>query len=364
MAAEWTRDNLQTVVDQARERVRDRARQAFRRQVSGLVSPARGAAPARSAQVSALPLPEPGKDRPVSIRLASGRRVNAVLSPGVARRSDLAAIARATANNNRRAFGVLQAQRVALDELKRSQTQLAEKVSQLEKRADDAVLALTQTVTQSSYQLKQLAAEGQKLLTKAGTAATTAVQTLAVTQQAQNLTNVIGTAQATAYGERGSVLAPNNLLLTGNQLLWTFLAPMSVALGASVNTARVLALLAPVGSLLTGLAVVGSRVPDRKHERFISDIAVFDLGQVDYTESLRGRMSDELFEKFRARTNVAVTVNSIDPIAPDQASAEVRDGVLHINVVSFGAPATVTGIRGKSLRYRIAWMVDTGEANG
>jgi hypothetical protein len=286
-----------------------------------------------------------------------------VLSPGVALRSDLAAIARASADNNRRAFGALQAQSAAVDGLKRSQEQLVEKVAQLEKRADDAVLALTQTFTQSSRQLKELAAQGQKALTRAGTAAATAVQTLAVTQQAQNLTNVIGSAQATAYGDRGSVLTTNNLLLTGNQLFWTFLAPLSQLFGASLGTSMLLGVLAPFGSLLTGFAAVGSRVSERKPERFISDIAVFDIGSVEYRESLRSRMDDDAFETFRKRTNVPVTVNSIDPIAPDQASAEVRDGVLHINVVSFGAIFSAIG-RPPRPRYRIAWMVDTGVSNG
>lgn len=361
MADPFAPDRLTTVIDGARERARERARDAARRAAGERSSPARTAAPSPQSRVSALPIPEPAKEGPVAVRLPSGRRVNAVLSPGVARRSDLAAIARASADNHRRAFGALRAQGAAIDGLKRSQQQLAEKISQLEKRADDAVLALTQTVTQSSRQLKDLAAEGQKALAKAGTAATTAVQTLAVTQQAQNLTNVIGTAQATAYGERGSVLAPNNLLLTGNQLLWTFLAPMSVALGASAGTATVLSLLSPLGSLLTGFAAVGSRVPEREPERFISDIAVFDVGKLDYTESLSGRMDNDAFEKFRKRTNVPVTVNSVDPIAPDQASAEVRDGVLHINVVSFGG---IFRGRGPQARYRIAWMVDTGASNG
>jgi hypothetical protein len=367
MADPFAPDSLTTVINEARQRARERAREAARdaarREIGALASPARRAAASSPPRAAALPIPEPAKEGPVALRLPNGRRVNAVLSPGVARRSDLAAIARVSADNNRRTFGALQAQSAAVDGLKRSQEQLVEKVAQLEKRADDAVLALTQTFSQSSRQLKELAAQGQKALTRAGTAATTAVQTLAVTQQAQNLTSVIGTAQAAAYGERGSVLAPNNLLLTGNQLLWTFLAPASVALGASASTAMVLALLAPIGSLVTGFAAVGRHVSERKPERFISDIAVFDVGTLDYTESLRSRMDDDAFETFRKRTNVPVTVNSVDPIAPDQVSAEVRDGVLHINVVSFGAIFSAIG-RPPRPRYRIAWMVDTGASNG
>ena len=367
MADPFAPDTLTTVIDQARQRARERAREAARdasrdaaRRAIGAPARRAGSSSPSPARVAALPIPGLAKEGPVALRLPNGRRVNAVLSPGIARRSDLAAIARASADNNRRAFGALQAQSAAIDGLKRSQEQLLEEVTQLEKRADDAVLAMSQTFTQSSRQLKQLAAQGTKALAKAGTAAASAVQTLAVTQQAQNLTNVIGTAQATAYGERGSVLAPNNLLLTGNQLLWTFLAPMSVAFGASAGTATVLALLSPLGSLLTGFAAVGSRVPEREEERFISDVAVFDPGATEYKESLRRRMSGDLFDKFRTRGDVPVTVNSLDPISPHQVSAEVKDGELRIKVDTFGGLKTKVPV----VRYRIAWMVDTGAANG
>jgi hypothetical protein len=353
-----------TVVDQARQRVRERAREAARRQTGVLAPPARSASPGLP-QVAALPMPEPARDSPVAIRLPNGRRLKAVLNPGMARRSDVEAIARASADNNRRAFAALQAQGAAIDSLKRTQEQLAAQISHLEKRADDAVLALNDTFSQSTRQLKRVAAQGQKALARAGTTATTAVrqlqqiQTLAATQQAQNLTNVIGAAQATAYGERGSVLAPNNLLLTGNQLLWTFLGPASTAFGASAGTARLLGLLAPLGSLLTGYAAVGSRVPEHEQERFISGIAVFDLGQSRYTESLRSRIADDLFDKFRERTDVPVTVNAIDPISPHQVSARVSNGELHIFVDTFGLKT-----RFPLVSYRIAWMVDTGASGG
>jgi hypothetical protein len=370
MADPFAPDSLTTVINEARQRARERAREAARdaarREIGALASPARRAAASPPSRAAALPIPEPAKEGPIALRLPNGRRVNAVLSPGVARRSDVAAIARASADNNRRAFGALQAQGTAIESLKRSHEELAEKIGRLEKRADEAVLAITETFTQSTRQLKQLAAQGQKVLAQTGTAATAAVgqlkqvQALAVTQQAQNLTNVIGSAQATAYGDRGSVLTTNNLLLTGNQLFWTFLAPLSQVFGASRGTSMLLGVLAPFGSLLTGFAAVGSRVSERKPERFISDIAVFDIGSVEYRESLRSRMDDDAFETFRKRTNVPVTVNSIDPIAPDQASAEVKDGELHIVVVTFPFPRTAR----VPPRFRIAWMVDTGAEGG
>ena len=349
---------VRELVDQIKERVRDRAREAAQRRAGALTAGARGAATSRLPTVAPLPLPDQAKARPVAIRLPNGRRLTAVLNPGLATRSDVAAIVRASADNNRRAFGALQAQRAAIDRLQRSQDQLAAKLASLEKRADDAVLAITDTFGQSTRQLKRLAAQGEKAIARAGTAAATAVRTLAVTQQAQNLTNVVSVAQSTAYGERGSVLAPNNLLLTGNQLLWTFLGPASAALGASAGTATVLSLLAPLGSLLTGFAAVGSRVSDRKRERFISGIAVFDPGKLEYTESLRSRLPDDAWDDFRTRDDVPVTVNSIDPIGPDQASAEVRNGELRITVFTFFRART------QQVRYRFAWVVDTGVSGG
>jgi hypothetical protein len=357
-----------TVVDQARQRVRERAREAARRQTGVLAPPARSGSSGLP-QVAALPVPEQAKDGSVAIRLPNGRRLKAVLSPGMARRSDVAAIARASADNNRRAFAALQAQGAAIDSLKRTQEQLAAQISQLEKRADDAVLALNDTFSQSTRQLKRVAAQGQKALARAGTTAATAVrqlqqiQTLAATQQAQNLTSVIGTAQATAYGERGSVLAPNNLLLTGNQLLWTLLGPASTALGASADTVRLLGLLAPLGSLLTGYAAVGSRVPENeeKPERFISGLAVFDMSKDEYTESLRSRISNDLWEEFRKRNDVPVTANSIDDIAPAQVSAAVINGELNIKIGLWFSGRIGSLPKG---RFRIAWMIDTGASSG
>ena len=356
-----------TVVDEARQRVRERAQEAVRRQNGGPVPSAPSAPSARSAssavpRVTALPIPEQAKDGPVSIRLRNGRRLRAVLSPGVARRSDLAAIARANADNNRRAFGALQTHGAAIDSLERSHEELAAKIAQLEKRADEAVLAVTDTFTQSTRHLKQLAAQGQKVLARAGTAATAAagqlqqVQALAVTQQTQNLTNVIGTAQATAYGERGSVLAPNNVLLTGNQLFWTFLAPLSTVFGASAGTALLLGALAPLGSLVTGFAAVGSRLPARKQQRFITGISTFDGRTRIVREPLRDRFTDDDFfvKKFRDRDDVPVTVTLAQPPAevgttvPFTARVLVG-GILEIALLTEGLVAT-----------RVAWIVDTG----
>lgn len=362
MADPLTPDNLLTVVDQARQRVRDRAREAVRREVGGLASSPRGA-PTSQPRVAALPIPEQAKDGPVAIRLPNGRRLHAVLNPGIARRSDLAAVARTSADNHRRAFGALQTQGAAIDHLTRSQEELGAKIAQLERRADEAVLAMSDTFNRSKRQLKQLAVHGQKVLSEAGTAATAAagqlkqIQAMTITQQTQNLTNVIGSAQATAYGERGSVLAPNNLALTGNQLFWTFLAPLSTVFGASAGTAMLLGSLAPLGSLLTGYAAVGSRLPERKQQRLIAGIATFDGETSNVRVPLRDRFTDDdFFQKFRDRDDVPVTVTLVDPVQVEtrvRFAARVVGGVLEIFFLST-----------PNVRMRVAWVVDTGAEDG
>lgn len=347
------------LVAQARERISDRARDAVRSRATGP-----GARTAPAAPVTATPLPTPGIERPVAIRLRNGKQIRAVLAPGVAQRSDLEALTRATAENNRRLFGALQSQRDVIDRLERSQRELTARVETLQKRADDAVVALSQGFERSSKQLRQVAAQGQKLLAETGSAARTAagrlqqVQAFAATQQAQNLTNVISTAQATAYGERGSVLSRNNVLLTGNQLLWTLLPTLSRAFGASANTSLALGWLAPLGTLVTGFAAVGSSVPETEPQRFITGIEVFEGGEITEREvPLRGRVPDDVFDRLRNRTDVPVTVTLLDATLESdefvRVAARVEAGTLKIRFVKV-----------QKSRTRVAWMIDTGVNGG
>jgi hypothetical protein len=311
-------------------------------------------------------LPPPAGNRPIAIRLRSGRKVQALLTPAVARRSDLEALSRASAENNRRLYSALRNQRDVIDRLARSQRELAARVEGLQKQADDAVVSLSRGMTQSSRQLRQVAQQGQKLLAEAGSAAKTAagqlqqVLTLASsTQQAQNLTNVVGTAQATAYGERGSVLSRNNVLLTGNQLLWTLLPALSRAFGASANASLLLAWLAPLGTLVTGYAAVGSSVPEHEPQRFITGVEAFEGGgTTDLDVPLRGRIPDDAFDRLRNRTDVPVTVTLLDATTLDtddtvRVAARVEDGTLKIRFA-----------RLQRSRTRVAWMIDTGVNGG
>src|SRR5262249_19122115 len=100
-----------------------------------------------------------------------------------------------------------------------------------------------------------------------------ALRAQAFRAQVKEVTSVVNTVQATAFGQRGSVFATNNLLLAGNQLFWTFLDPVLQRVGVlDATSATVVAALAPLGTLATGQILLA----DRQHVRFISGVAVFD----------------------------------------------------------------------------------------
>ena len=92
-----------------------------------------------------------------------------------------------------------------LEQLRQSHEELARKVAALEERSNLSVNGLLEN-------LKGL-------------------QLRAFESQVQQVTGVVNSVQATAYGDRGSVLTTNNLLLAGNQLFWTLLDPLLRQLG-------------------------------------------------------------------------------------------------------------------------------------
>jgi hypothetical protein len=197
---------------------------------------------------------------------------------------------------------------------------LARKVAALEERSNIAVDGLLQN-------LKGLQAQ----------------QTALYAQQANSVVNSM---QAAAYGSRGDVLATNNLLIAGNQLLWTFIDPLLRVLGVTSGPLpAAVTMLSPVGSLLTGYVALGNR----QHVRFISGIATFRGRRNVVFDTLRDRIADSLWPEFQQRTNVPVTVVPVGNVRVFIVSAAVRDGVLRIEVEKRGSETV-----------QIAWMVDTG----
>ena len=263
------------------------------------------------------------------------------LSPAAARRPDLSTLER---------------HGQAIESLKRSHDELAQKVDALQEQADRALPRLLDGLSALEQRLQAVKAQGQALLTH-GRAATTLsarqdrkLRALAQTARIQQVTAVMSATQAAAYGEKGRLFSTNNLLLAGNQLLWIFIDPLLRTLGIPSGPAPSLATwLAPVGILVTGHIALGNR----QHVRFLSGIATVDGTSPVFLEPLRSRIADSLWPEFQRRTDVPVTTTPLQPALNVRFAAAVRQGVLVIVMVP-DDPYVVMA------PARVAWMVDTG----
>jgi hypothetical protein len=243
----------------------------------------------------------------------------------------------------------------ALAELKRSHAELAQRVAALETKVNRSIAGLLERIDRYERTLR----DGRTTMVRQQRE----LRTLASTARIQQVTSAVNSAQTAAYGERGSVLVTNNLLLAGNQLFWVFLDPVLRSFGVPLGPSpSVLSWLAPLGSLATGGAVLGNR----QHARFISGISTFNGTTFVVQESLQDRMAASLWPEFQRRTDVPVTTAILDPFSePITAAASVRNGVLRIEIVPVGVTAFPLVI-GSPLsppgapKGRIAWMVDTG----
>jgi hypothetical protein len=361
---------LRDMAAAAERRVRDRIRD--------------GAAPPDQHSLAPIPavvphpMPRPGSARTVDLRLANGSRIRAVISPAVARRGDLAAVARASSTNDRRAFAALRRHRTAIVRLNRSNAELADKVNALQTQADVTLAGMVTGLAGLERRVRSVAPARIAAAPQPGPSPSGAtrggrpvrrvrdtrqlrlqrVQDLraqAVRARVKDVTSVVNTVQATAFGQRGSVFATNNLLLAGNQLFWTFADPVLQRVGVlDATSATIVAALAPLGTLLTGELLLA----DRQHVRFVSGVAVFDGTNVLVVESLRGKVSEQLFPEFQRRTDVPITTNVLGP-APNLRTliAEVVNGSVRIRIL-------VADLEGALPAIRIAWTVDTGEDVG
>jgi len=307
-----------------------------------------GAAPA------ARRVPQPRPDGDVDLRLRNGRRVRARIAPAVARRDDLAAVAKAAGENDRKAAGALRRHRAAITNLRRSHAELTKKVEELERRAN-LLGGLAPGMPSLEERVRDL-------------------QALSVKTQIQSAGTVLNSLQASAYGDKGSLLTTNNMLIAGNQLFWTLLDPVLRATGA-VNTgmATVIGAAAPIASLFTGEILVGNR----QQARFISGVTTFTAPGTR-TEILV--VAEHLRESFRARTDLPVTVSALDQmIVPFSLTGRVVEGVLEIQLL-LATPAPPPAPRGTLIflstippqvpppppftPVRVAWTVDLGEDFG
>lgn len=221
-----------------------------------------------------------------------------------------------------------------LETLRREHLALSRKVKDLEEKA----------AGESSDLLKHLSGfEGQQAQ---------AQQALQSSQMLQAALNVVGTLQTGAYGQPGGLFSTPNLLLAGNQLLWTYFDPIARHLGLPVGPSpSALAHWAPLFSLATARIVVGNR----QHVRFVSGIATFGSDRIKL-EGLRTRIASGFWSDFQRRGKIAVTAQALEPFGGINVSGEVRDGTLRL------AASVRDGNVPNGLR--VAWIVDTGDPNG
>ena len=325
-----------------------------------------GAVPAAAKPSAPQPVPPLSPNWPVEIRTDKGRRVRATLVPGAARRDDVAAFREASAANTRRAFETLQRQGEALESLKRSHAELTRKVAVMQAQHERSVVGLLQGITNLEQRL-QTSKVHERVLQRRNRSARTRVtrqqrELSSVTSRSyiNQVNSVVNSMQAAAFGDKGSLLTTNNVLLAANQLAWQFVDPVLRAMGFPIGPSPSLLMwLSPVGSLLTGQLVLGNR----QHVRFISGVTTFtgsddervNDGTGAITESLKPRLAKSFFEEFRKRTDVPVTTVALDRIG-GTIFATVTNGVLRIEVNLDDNDQQPEG--------RVAWTVDTGVDGG
>jgi hypothetical protein len=312
-------------------------------------------------------------DWPVQVQLAGGRRVRATFEPRLARRDDLAAVARVSAANDRRSFAALQRQRVEIRALRRSQEELSQRVKELQERSDEVVAGLLDRMSGLERSAETAVTQGQKLLAESRTARALVtgqaqeLRSMAIKAGLDKVTAAVNTAQAAAFGQRGSLLATNNLVLLANQLFWTFLDPVLRGLGIQTGPSPGLVdFVAPLGALAAGQAALSGG----QHQRFVTGVTAFDGTTLVVSESLRDRVADSFFPKLRERTDVPVTLSPLDP-SRATFTARVSDGTLTITAAVPPPPPPPPPPGSGSIAFallapegprvvRVAWIVDLG----
>ena len=262
------KQDLRGLVDDARQRLGERARSELDQALDRLRGAPPPRAPAAPARVPAtpVPLPIPRPTRRLRLRVAGGRTVEAQVTPAPARQDDVAALAFACAANEGAAFQLLGRHARAIAELERATEELRAAQQELEQRADvalvellDRLVGLGRTV-RGVRRAQAVGAGAARRAARDRRAMSASLRRQAAEVRSQKFSAVVQSVQSAAYGQRGSLLAPNNLLLAGNQLLWSFVDPILRTLGLWDGAGpSPLAGLAPLGNLLTGAAVLAPR---------------------------------------------------------------------------------------------------------
>jgi hypothetical protein len=336
------RASARSILDGVRARAGERAREAFDQRLGGASGGSRAAPSRPLPALRTSPPPRPAG--PMTIRV-NGRRSIASATTPAARRDDVELLRRTTAANERALLDEIGHQRKVTARLERATAELSTKVEAIEKRTDQAVMGVVEGLGKFKKQIGPVGGASQ-------------VAALAQAAQIQQVSNVVASVQSAAYGERGSVLSSNNLLLAGNQLAWMFAGPALQRLGImSGATAQLITSLAPLGTLITGGLTLGRS----QHVRFVSGVAKFEGTQQTYIESLRPRIADADWEEFSRRVDIPVSVTTFTGV-PFTGTAIVRDGVLVISLPGGGGGGFLL-LEGPS-SGSLAWMVDTGADGG
>jgi hypothetical protein len=281
------------------------------------------------------PLEAPPPPRPMTVRV-DGYTATVSLRPAAARHDDLEVLRRAVAANERVAFDELAHHAAVIERLERETAALSAKVGAIDQRTDQALGGVVEGLGQFKREIGRVGAVAD-------------VAALKSAAQLQQVQGVVSSVQSAAYGEQGSVFNRNNLTLAANQLAWMFAGPALQRLGlVSTAQAQLLAAVAPLGSLVTGGLTLGRR----QLVRFITGISTFPGNPRFVIETLRPKIADAEFAAFARRTDVPVTVTSLET-KPFPGAGVVRNGFLLLITPDEGM-----------FKGRVAWMVDTGANSG
>jgi len=262
-------------------------------------------------------------------------------------------------------------QRAAIAKLTRSHEQMRRQVKAVEQRAEVRTRRLSRRLASTERHAARVEERSRLHAAYAREARHESarlrdrVQALETDNQIDQVMSIVGALQATAFGDSGSLTTASNLLLLGNQLAWTQFDPLMRSMEIySGPTPTAFKWLKPFGSLATGHLLLAGR----QHVRFVSGTtSLVPVAGATVTESLRSRIAEDLWPSFQRRTDVPVTVVSLDPVTPP-LSGLVRDGELRITVPPPPGVALLAAVPppppAPPPAIRVAWMIDTGAGRG
>ncbi len=369
-----TRADLQT-------RAIDELRRALRGEAPGRRNKKKPAGPNKKSRVRgakpkpAPPLP-PLRTRSVRLRLPSGRTTRVATASGLVSHADLEAMrVRIQLDGRKTREGVAHNGR-AVDELVRSVRALEKQVEKLGSGFD---LALLRQVLSTVNGLERGLAKVEQNVSKTMTDVADVTRGLSASQTSlqeglgkrvraatvEKLNGAVASMQTAAFGAKGSLLATNNLLLAGNQLLASFASELGGALGLSSKT---VAWASPALGLafsqltlgrrqnlrhVTGIVTRFARTP-MSVEKGIRSSSEFGSDSWFAEVSLRNYIAPALWPAFRRRTDVVVNTTLSGAGEPAVVEADVRDGRLYIAVRGPLRAPLASGMK-------VTWSVDTQE---